>query len=70
MQNFRAVGSYSGIGSNYYGGAISTPYGVVVANEVKVVMLPDNVELSEIIKDSYQDTTFTNPTLSFNSKTN
>ena len=69
-QNFRSVGSYNNIGSNYYGGAISTPYGVVVANQSKVVMLPDNVDISETIKDTYQSATFSSPTLSFNSDNN
>ena len=70
MQNFRAVGSFSGIGSDYYGGAISTPHGVAVANSVKTVILPDNVDITEIIRDTYQNTTFSDPILSFNSKKN
>lgn len=70
MQNFRAVGSFSGVGSDYYGGAISTPYGVVVANSVKTVILPDNIDITEAIRATYQETTFSNPVLSFNSKKN
>ncbi len=56
---------FPGVGCEWLHSFVVTPYGLIVADRAGLILLPDAVELTYPIRDTYQGLTFFNPTLGY-----
>ena len=68
--NFQQEGVIYGGGLKWTNCRFSTPLGVVVANDKQITLLPNNLELTQAIRNTYQSLTFHHPIIGYSGKYN
>lgn len=69
-QNFSEVGVMPAMGTKWKNAVVATPFGVSVANDSGIFLIPAKENLALPILDTYQKLTFNNPILGYSPKKN